>query len=124
MFDLIFIHLQKFIFQVDRVAISALGAGARIFSESGGRQGVFGAAALNRGLEPLRKIFGDVHALVAGGFDVSDIGSEGLLPEDAGIQGPLRNAHVKAGLDSLDHANPLAAVVPAHILITYILLNK
>ena len=105
MIDLIFVHLEQLILEVDRVAVGAQGAGLAVDREAGSWERGFGAATLDRGLEAVGKILGDVHPLVAGGFDVGDVGSQGLLTEDAGIQGPLRNAHVEAGLDSLDHAS-------------------
>ena len=82
----------------------AQSAGLAIFREARSRERVFGAATLDRGLEAVGKILGDIHPLVTGGFDVGDVGRQRLLPKDAGIQGPLRNAHVETGLDSLDHA--------------------
>ena len=105
MIDLIFVHLEQFIFEVDRVAVSTQSAGLAIFRDARSRERVFGAATLHRSLEAVGKILGDIHPLVAGGFDVCDVGRQCLLPEDAGIQGPLRNAHVETGFDSLDHAN-------------------
>ena len=103
--DLIFIHLQQFIFEIDGVAVHPQGAGLAVFHQARGRERIFGTAALHRSLEAVGKILGDIHPLVTRGFYIGDVGCQCLLAENAGIQGSLRNAHVEAGLDSLDHAN-------------------